>query len=74
MAGTWRGEVNWEREKPQRIGTCFAERRQRNGGECRKSTPPESSWRKRKNGNTHKELNKKGRKEKREGFKTIRTL
>ena len=52
----------------------LAERRQRQWGVYRESTPPESSWRERKSGNMCKELNKKGRKEKGESFITIRTL
>ena len=44
MAGTWCREVNWGRENPRRVGSCFCEEKTEKGEsvvhqECRKNTP-----------------------------------
>ena len=64
LAGTRYGEMNWRREKPRRIGSCFYLQREDGdtGERTGKALPPKAAGEKERE-NTHKGPNKKGRKE-----------
>ena len=75
MADMWCEEVNWGREKPRRVGSCFClQKEDRDSGRVQeKYSLSKQLERKRKSENNSKRLNKKGRKEK-EGLNAFKTL